>query len=1244
MKIEQHENDDGMTYPFDLCVLTARDSVQKASFEQEIRNKRQNMGSIPQELRFLVVCDEVGSVGSGTATVRVLHHLLRHHFSNSEQEMDRARILLIHCGGFSKRLPNHSTLGKLFAPLPFHLSCKSQIRDENGENNDDFSYYGLWSMLEMKLAMFACVGKALKSVAKQQTKNTNVVEQSSLSSVDGGGGGVVMVTCADDICIFDHEFVTKSLVQMGQRDELRGIMAFAHRSPVEIGLTHGVFVLNAQEKMNVVVNEKLGGQQVLGEHSIVECDRFLHKPSLETMRLNNAVVDDAFAYTDSSYFMFPDVVRQLIQFSRNHPLPIRCELDCYGDFLSHMGRRAIEPSTRDNDEKSVLLHELYHMLHDKVLRVICCHPSVFYHIGTMQEYIDHLATNLSENTFLQQIGGSQNVFSHLERAPNRHDSTELRNCNFIQSIVKCIDGASPSSPSLVTERFGEYSVIEHSNILFQVNERQEQQGSSLQFDHHSIISSIDVCESDLMSMCHQHGISTKVLKVRDHVFIQTVPLLIPVDYKQEQQNDGNSTTVKKYMTFIIGTNDDLKKESSAQDVLFFGQSCLIDCISSISATNSSSLREIWNEQALKLNKCSIWNANIYPLTDSPIESLFYALVICASSNKNCHQEQITLPPQWNELSRISFGEALLYCDSAAQVERLKQLNQRISMTSLNRLFSDRIDITQWPHLYPHAFSALKHKLSNQGAQDMYHFVERAALTRAYDENDAMYHLEKMRLKRCVSYLLRNMITPHVNSEEELQTQDHDHAHALAKEADYLLKKVICQPYLIPKFDPDQATHQYQVPPILYEFKKHTHRPLSSTIQLPVRINLAGGWTDTPPYCLTHGGTVLNMAIDIGGQHPVQATTRLRTSSNGGQCGFVFVIEDDNDERIESSVLSLSDLFHISTDEDFGMHKAVVSFTLFPNLCLMSDEERNKRVNYQSLSEAFFAFLTDSGSVREEPVLFELCTKVTGIPRGSGLGTSSILIVACVESMRQFLTSSKHNAVIDLKPHFYESIIDTEQQQHMFDDIVNMGLAIEQVLSTGGGWQDQIGGMTRGIKLIESCASVQDKTESIPSLSYRVNHIDLHPQKQQLFNDRMFVVFTGKQRLAKGVLTNVVENHIVSLGNTNETLSKLKQVTHAMFRHMQDWFSDGEHSESVLQEIGSCLSQVRDLNIELSMSTSHSMGPLFDRMQDVTYGTCMIGAGSGGYIIAILKPGISKQGLMDHLLEEFHNISLCDASL
>ena len=43
---------------------------------------------------------------------------------------------------------------------------------------------------------------------------------------------------------------------------------------------------------------------------------------------------------------------------------------------------------------------------------------------------------------------------------------------------------------------------------------------------------------------------------------------------------------------------------------------------------------------------------------------------------------------------------------------------------------------------------------------------------------------------------------------------------------------------------------------------------------PVRIDISGGWTDTPPFSLLKGGNVVNLAIELNGQPPLQVYIKL----------------------------------------------------------------------------------------------------------------------------------------------------------------------------------------------------------------------------------------------------------------------------------------------------------------------------------------------------------------------------------
>ena len=45
---------------------------------------------------------------------------------------------------------------------------------------------------------------------------------------------------------------------------------------------------------------------------------------------------------------------------------------------------------------------------------------------------------------------------------------------------------------------------------------------------------------------------------------------------------------------------------------------------------------------------------------------------------------------------------------------------------------------------------------------------------------------------------------------------------------------------------------------------------SVTVECPARIDIAGGWSDTPPITYEHGGAVINAAIVLDNKRPIGA--------------------------------------------------------------------------------------------------------------------------------------------------------------------------------------------------------------------------------------------------------------------------------------------------------------------------------------------------------------------------------------
>jgi len=111
---------------WDYLIVTAANDRQAAGYEAQIRLRRE-LQQLPQVGEVLVIPDQDGRrVGSGGSTLQCLAEVLRRE-SQSADHLDRGRaeallrrlrILIVHAGGDSRRLPAYSPCGKIFIPLP----------------------------------------------------------------------------------------------------------------------------------------------------------------------------------------------------------------------------------------------------------------------------------------------------------------------------------------------------------------------------------------------------------------------------------------------------------------------------------------------------------------------------------------------------------------------------------------------------------------------------------------------------------------------------------------------------------------------------------------------------------------------------------------------------------------------------------------------------------------------------------------------------------------------------------------------------------------------------------------------------------------------------------------------------------------------------------------------------------------------------------------------------------------------
>jgi len=113
--------------PWHYLILTAANDDQAAAYEAQI-GMRLEAGQLTQVRDTLVAADPQGRrVGSGGSTIECLLEVLRREaargqnitdFAAAERVLQGLRILIVHAGGDSRRLPAYSPCGKIFVPIP----------------------------------------------------------------------------------------------------------------------------------------------------------------------------------------------------------------------------------------------------------------------------------------------------------------------------------------------------------------------------------------------------------------------------------------------------------------------------------------------------------------------------------------------------------------------------------------------------------------------------------------------------------------------------------------------------------------------------------------------------------------------------------------------------------------------------------------------------------------------------------------------------------------------------------------------------------------------------------------------------------------------------------------------------------------------------------------------------------------------------------------------------------------------
>ena len=311
-------------------------------------------------------------------------------------------------------------------------------------------------------------------------------------------------------------------------------------------------------------------------------------------------------------------------------------------------------------------------------------------------------------------------------------------------------------------------------------------------------------------------------------------------------------------------------------------------------------------------------------------------------------------------------------------------------------------------------------------------------------------------------------------------------------------------------------------------------PRAVRVTAPVRIDFAGGWSDTPPICYAEGGTVLAAAVTVGGRRPIEVVVAPRKDK------FVKVVSKDLGKR--RLIKSAAEVADHSDPHDW--------------CCLVKS----------ALTVTGFEFGSRGLDI----------TISSDLPKGSGMGTSSILGAATIAAL-----------VGDV-------------------DVARVGeltLRLEQEMRTGGGWEDQFGGMVAGVKIMRSRPGTPQRI--------RVAPVDAPASFMAELRARSLLYFTGQKRMARNVLRRVLGFYADNPHNFGKVLiDSVKRGAERAAMAM---------AKGDIEAFAKCVREYwRDKKLLDAGSTNEKVDDIIDAIAPYASAVSLAGAGGGGFMYILAK--------------------------
>jgi fucokinase len=326
---------------WDFVVISASNAVQADAFAQQIR-RREEENALPKGTGFAIVPDIAGKrIGSGGATLNILKSLNERFGITDFSEL---KLLVFHSGGDSRRIPQYSVCGKLFAPVPRILP--------SGKNSTLFD----------ELMM-------------------------SFSAVPSRVSSGMLVMSGDSLMIFNPLQID------AQFCDAAGLSV---KTDIHVGVEHGVYVDAGDGLMSAFLHKL--PEETLRAKGAVDSGG---KVNVDTgcVWLGGELVNALWGLVSENGLPAENKFKKFVN--------DRTRLSFYADFIYPMAKNATLEQYLDEIPENAISENLtdcrrviWDVLRNRRFRVIKLHPAKYIHFGTTGEFLDSVMHSKEDYKFL----------------------------------------------------------------------------------------------------------------------------------------------------------------------------------------------------------------------------------------------------------------------------------------------------------------------------------------------------------------------------------------------------------------------------------------------------------------------------------------------------------------------------------------------------------------------------------------------------------------------------------------------------------------------------------------------------------------------------------------------------------------------------------------------------------------------------------------------------------------------------